>query len=76
MNKLPIEIVSYIYSFDSTYHDEYKKCVCQIKTKNNYKKVINSLDILNYGPMYKKPILIKNGINCYKVINMTNNNRI
>ena len=44
--------------------------------KNNYKKVINSLDILNYGPMCKKPILIKNSINCYKVINMTNNNRI
>ena len=73
---LPNELKTYIYSFDSTYRIEFKKCICQMNTKNNFKKVINSLNILSYGPMYRKPILIKNGINCYKVINIVNNHRI
>jgi hypothetical protein len=38
MYRLPHELIVYIYSFDPTCHDLYKKCVLEIKRKLVYRK--------------------------------------
>ena len=42
-NRLPKELIAYIYSFDSTYHSLYNQCIqelCYIRKKHNNEYIL------------------------------------
>ena len=49
MNKLPNEILEIIWSYDSTYHEKYKKCINEIKEIFKETNMLN-INISNYIP--------------------------
>ena len=43
MDKLPFELIREIYLYDSTYHDKYKLCVCELTTNFTYNNCLEEL---------------------------------
>ena len=56
MNNLPNEILEIIWSFDSTFHEEYKKCIDEIE------EIFKERNMLNINISHYIPNNLKNNI--------------
>ena len=56
MNKLPNEILEIIWSFDSTFHEKYKKCIDEIQ------EIFKETNMLNININHYIPNNLKNNI--------------
>lgn len=67
---IPLEVVSYIYTFNPDHRELLKLCFQELACKFTKKDINRNILCLKHGPAYKVPMLLQINVNFYPLLNI------